>query len=164
MAVAMLGFGNARDNGTVYDKDRSGLMEKWSPNKKYVALFDFAKQGKTTVFKVRPDGKRAEQWEWIWTRYGYSHEACLSDDGQYLAIPYQHYRPDRSGYDPEENMLTILNRGKIAVTVKFSKLADIFSKLAPETFERSWGHAKGFSEKNEFMVDTYSGEIGRAHV
>ncbi len=124
-------------------------LEVWSENEKYVATLKY-EENKTSIFRVSPDGSREKMWEmdgWFrWTQ--------LSNDGEYLAIPYRGANLIPVDYDKEEIMLTLVQRGQITTTIRLVDLIEKFSNLRRTVSHYSWGSYVGFNEENEFVIDT----------
>ena len=127
-------------------------LEVWSTNKEYVAVLKH-QENKTSIFRVAPEGKREKKWGMDgWFRWTH-----LSNDGEYLAIPYWGANLLSLDYKRDDIMLRLVQRGKDLSTVTLADLIEDFSKLQRTASHYYWGNCIGFNKKNEFVIETVEG-------
>ena len=123
--------------------------EVWSKNKNFVADISHDLR-KIKVYKIIENEKRKE----IWQMKGWHRWIGLSNDGNYLAIPYSGANLLRKNFDKQQVMLIILKRGKIVKTVKLNELIKDFHNLQKTVSHYNWGKFVGFNNKNEYIIET----------
>jgi len=127
-------------------------LEVWSVNRKYVAVLKY-NENRTSVFSVQPGGKR----ERLWGMTGWFRWTRLSDDGEYLAIPYWSANLLAHDHRKDEAMLTLVKRGRTVAVVKLEDLISDFSKFSRPP-PHHWGRYVGFNKKNQFVIETVEGK------
>lgn len=119
----------------------------WSQNKQYCAEVDHI-QKRIMVYRFVNNKK-----EFLWRINGWFHWVSLSNNGEYLAIPFKGYNLLPLNYKKYQIMLTLYKKGKITRTVKLYELIDDFSTLKRTVSHYSWGNYNGFTDKS-FLFKT----------
>lgn len=126
--------------------------EVFSNNKKFVAVMS-VKDNRTVIYKMDKNGNRVKMWEMS----GWSRWSTLSNDGEYLAIPYEGMNLLPLQYKKDEVMLIMVKEGKKIWDVKLNELISNFELLPRTSSHFYWGDCMGFNDNGEYRIKTAEG-------
>jgi len=122
--------------------------ERWSPNRRYVAVAD-PKKDTITIYRVEGQ-TRTESWR----RDGWERAFDLADNGEHLIVCYGGLNLLPLNYETSWAMLSFYKRGVVVRKWSLRELIPDLSKLQRTVSHYRWGHCVGFDSKGLYEVQT----------
>ena len=129
--------------------------EIYAPNGKYYAHADLAGD-KTTVFGTVWQGKVGRRFE-LWSMEGCAEMLGLSGDGDRLVLGSKGEDRAIRGDDPDQVILTFVDRGELIREVRLGEVATDMRKMQDADTAAVWGWYKRLNGAGHYVIEAADG-------
>jgi hypothetical protein len=123
-------------------------VERWSPNRRYVAVAD-PKKDVITVYQAEGTTRKE-----LWRRDGWERAFDLADDGEHLVVCYGGLNLLPLNYETSWTMLSFYRHGVAFRRWSVRELIQDLSKLKKTVSHYYWGYCVGFDSNSLYEVQT----------
>jgi hypothetical protein len=123
-------------------------VQRWSPNRRYVAVAD-PKKNVITVYHAEGSTRKE-----LWSREGWERAFDVADDGEHLVACYSGLNLLPLNYETNLTMLSFCKCGVVFRTWSVGELIPDLSKLQRTVSHYRWGHCVGFDSTGLYEVQT----------